>query len=93
LFSKEWRALKAYFELGQRQSRIGNLQIAFQANPQRKPLLTETVSMNSARHAQAGLKSRATRIVDLRATLKDYAPKLGLWYTLSPEFREQLEKE
>ena len=43
--------------------------------------------------SQAGLKSRATRIVDLRATLKDYAPKSGLWYTVSPELQEQLEKE
>jgi hypothetical protein len=47
----------------------------------------------SALHGQVSLKSRATRIVDLRATLKDYAPKFGLWYTLSPELREQLEKE
>ena len=49
--------------------------------------------MNSARHAQAGLKSRATRIVDLRATLKDHAPKFDLWYSLSPESQEELEKE
>ena len=49
--------------------------------------------MNSARHGQARLKSRATRSADLRATLKDYAPKFDLWYTLSPEMREQLEKE
>ena len=49
--------------------------------------------MLSARHGQVRLKSRATRIVDLRATLKDYAPKFDLWYTLSPELREQLEKE
>lgn len=49
--------------------------------------------MKCARHAQARLKSRATRTVDLRATLKDYAPKFDLWYTLSPELREQLEKE
>ena len=49
--------------------------------------------MSCARHAQARLKSRATRTVDLRATLKDYAPAFDLWYTLSPEMREQLEKE
>ena len=49
--------------------------------------------MKCARHAQARLKSRATRSADLRATLKDYAPKFDLWYTLSPELREQLEKE
>ena len=48
--------------------------------------------MNSARHGQARLKSRATRSADLRATLKDYAPKFDLWYTLSPELREQPRK-
>ena len=39
------------------------------------------------------MKSRATKIVDLRATLKDFAPKFDVWYTLSPKLRDQLAKE
>ena len=49
--------------------------------------------MDSARHAQAGLQIRAARIERLRTTIKAHAPPYDVWYTLSPELREQLEKE
>ena len=45
--------------------------------------------MDSARHAQA----RAARIERLRATIKAHAPPYDEFYTLSPEMRDQLEKE
>ena len=49
--------------------------------------------MDSARHAQAGLQIRAARVERLRTTIKMYAPPYNVWYTLSPEMRDQLEKE
>ena len=45
--------------------------------------------MDSARHAQA----RAARIERLRTTIKTHAPPYDEFYTLSPEMRDQLEKE